>query len=51
VPNAACIRGLLEHVGFVGIERLPPKAGEIFQARVPEPKPAEAPDYYKAPWS
>jgi tRNA (mo5U34)-methyltransferase len=51
VPNAACIRDMLAHVGFKDIERRPPLAGEIFRARVPEPTKAVAPDYYKAPWS
>ena len=51
VPNGACCRDMLAHVGFVDIERRPPLAGAIFSARVPEPSPAVAPNYYKAPWS
>jgi tRNA (mo5U34)-methyltransferase len=51
VPNSACIRGMLAHVGFQDIEQLPALAGQIFRAKKPQPSLAQPPDYNKAPWS
>jgi tRNA (mo5U34)-methyltransferase len=51
IPNSACIRDMLAHVGFQDIERLSASAGQIFRAKAPQPLPAKAPDYNKVPWS
>jgi tRNA (mo5U34)-methyltransferase len=51
IPNSACIRDMLAHVGFDNIEKLPPLAGHIFRARKPQSSPSQPPDYNRAPWS
>jgi tRNA (mo5U34)-methyltransferase len=51
VPNEACVRGMLRHVGFDEIvgQTLPP--GAVFSARSPNPRPAQRPVWDEAPWS
>ena len=51
VPNSACIRDMLLHVGFVNVELLNENAGAVFRAEVPTRKKGVAPDPSKAPWS
>jgi tRNA (mo5U34)-methyltransferase len=51
VPNSACIRDMLAHVGFRDIQQLSDKAGLIFRAKAPQPSPGMSPDGAKAPWS
>ena len=51
VPNAACVRDLMLHAGFVNVEggAIAP-VGSVFSADVPTKSRGEAPDQMKAPW-
>jgi tRNA (mo5U34)-methyltransferase len=51
LPNAACVRDMLRHVGFHGVEQLSMAAGVIFRAQVLAPSAGAAPDQRLAPWS
>jgi tRNA (mo5U34)-methyltransferase len=51
LPNSACLRGMLVHVGFEKVEHLSTRAGFVFQAAVASPCCGTPPDKMKAPWS
>ncbi|MGC2412255.1 MAG: methyltransferase domain-containing protein [Stellaceae bacterium] len=51
VPNGACVRAMLEHVGFEDIEQIPGPAGHVFRARVPVRGTAMPSDQSEAPWN
>jgi len=51
VPNSACVRAMLEHVGFVSVEGGQTPASAVFRAEVPYPAPGMAPDQMTAPWN
>lgn len=51
IPNGACIRDMLLHVGFVDVEELNQSAGAVFRATAPVRSPGIPPDQSKAPWS
>jgi len=51
IPNAACVRAMLEHVGFSDIEQLSTVPGVVFRAQVPQRSTGMRPDQSKAPWS
>ena len=51
VPNSACIRDMLLHVGFVNVEFTKRKRWRGFQGGIPTRKKGVAPDPSKAPWS
>jgi hypothetical protein len=51
VPNTACVRDMLRHVGFTDVEHLSMAAGTIFRAKSPEPAKGVRPDHNTAPWS
>jgi tRNA (mo5U34)-methyltransferase len=51
IPNSACVRDMLLHVGFVDVECLNHGAGAVFRAVVPERRKGTAPDPTEAPWS
>lgn len=51
IPNGACVRAMLQHVGFEGIEQIPGQAGHVFRARVPTSSSGSAPDHATAPWN
>jgi len=51
VPNAACVRAMLEHVGFVDIEGGQTPASAVFRAEAPLRAPGVAPDQTTAPWN
>ena len=51
VPNAACVRAMLEHVGYVGIEGGQTPASAVFRAETPHRSPGAAPDQTTAPWN
>jgi tRNA (mo5U34)-methyltransferase len=53
-PNSACVKAMLEHTGFTGIEQLSkdtPSVGAVFRAKSPKQAPGMGPDESKAPWS
>jgi hypothetical protein len=50
IPNAACIRDMLLHVGFADVELLSKKAGAVFRARVPKPSAGAPLDLEAVPW-
>src|ERR1019366_8651944 len=52
-PNPACCKAMLQHVGFVEIERISPTApvGAVFQAKSPVQAKGAPPDGMKAPWA
>jgi tRNA (mo5U34)-methyltransferase len=51
VPNAACVRDMMAHVGFVDIEGgHTATTGAVFRAEAPAKSPGAAPDQMKAPW-
>jgi hypothetical protein len=49
IPNGACVRDMLRHVGFVDIEQISDSAGHVFRARAPVTSAGTAPDQAKAP--
>jgi tRNA (mo5U34)-methyltransferase len=51
VPNAAGVRDMLRHVGFVNIEGENKIPGAVFRGDVPIRRKGVAPDPMKAPWS
>ena len=51
VPNAACVRDMMLHVGFRDPEHLTPGPGAIFRALAAQQSKGTAPDQMKAPWS
>ena len=51
VPNAACTRDMLLHVGFVDVEKIAPGPGAIFCASAPQRSKGTPPNPAKAPWS
>jgi tRNA (mo5U34)-methyltransferase len=51
IPNSACIRDMLLHVGFVNVECLNHDAGAVFRAEAPVRGKGVAPDQKHAPWS
>jgi tRNA (mo5U34)-methyltransferase len=51
IPNAACMRDMLRHVGFEDIEQILGSAGHVFRARVPTRSAGTPPDQTKAPWN
>ena len=51
IPNAACIRDMLLHVGFVNVVHSNDLAGAVFSAQVSVRSPGMAPDQSSAPWS
>jgi tRNA (mo5U34)-methyltransferase len=52
LPNAACTRALVTHVGFQNAEILSTdKAGTVLRAESPIKLPGQRPDESKAPWS
>jgi tRNA (mo5U34)-methyltransferase len=51
IPNAACVRDMLRHVGFTDIEQLSKVPGLVFRAQVPKRSVGTPPDQSKAPWS
>jgi len=51
VPNAACVRDMMSHVGFVNIEGgSTDRTGAIFRADAPAQSAGAPPDQMKAPW-
>lgn len=51
VPNSACSRDMLAHVGFEAIERISLDAGHVFRAKAPRVAAGAGPDYGRAPFS
>lgn len=52
LPNVACTRALVSHVGFQNVEVLSTdKAGTVVHAQSPTKLPGQRPDETKAPWS
>jgi tRNA (mo5U34)-methyltransferase len=51
VPNEACVRDLLLHVGFDNVKGETGPPGAVFRAEVPNRAPGAQPDETKAPWS
>jgi tRNA (mo5U34)-methyltransferase len=51
IPNGACVRDMLKHVGLEGIEQIAGPAGHVFRAEVPVKTRGEAPDPSRAPWN
>ena len=52
LPNVACTRALVTHVGFQDVEVLSTdKAGTVLRAQAPTKLPGQPPDESKAPWS
>lgn len=51
IPNAACVRDQLLHVGFVDVQGENKIPGAVFRGEVPERTPGAPPDPMKAPWS
>lgn len=52
LPNVACTRALVSHVGFQNVEVLSTdRAGTVLRAQSPVKAPGEPPDEMKAPWS
>jgi tRNA (mo5U34)-methyltransferase len=51
VPNAACVRDMLLHVGFFDVEKIAPGPGAILRASAPRRSKGTPPDPAKAPWS
>ncbi len=52
-PNIACVRAMLEHVGFQQLERISLEAsmGAVFRAKAAVQAKGTPPDEMKAPWS
>lgn len=50
VPNAACIRDMLLHVGFTDVEQISHEAGAVFRANVPNPSVGAIPNFETVPW-
>jgi tRNA (mo5U34)-methyltransferase len=51
VPNAACARDMLLHVGFTDVQGGPTPAAAVFSATAPVRSPGVGPDWSKAPFS
>jgi tRNA (mo5U34)-methyltransferase len=52
VPNTACVRAMLEHIGFVNVEFLSSDiCGPVFRAQVPLKSEGRQPDFVEVPWS
>lgn len=50
IPNAACIRDMLLHVGFRDVELLSQEAGAVFRAGVPNSSAGTLPNFEGVPW-
>jgi tRNA (mo5U34)-methyltransferase len=50
IPNSACIRDMLAHVGFVRVEKVSEAAGFVFRAQAPSLSLGTPPDLSKSPW-
>jgi tRNA (mo5U34)-methyltransferase len=51
LPNAACVRDMLRHTGFVNINKLSTIPGVVFEADAPHRSAGTPPDQSTAPWS
>jgi len=51
LPNAACVRDMLRHVGFINVTKLSMIPGVVFEAQAPDRSAGVPPDQSKAPWS
>jgi tRNA (mo5U34)-methyltransferase len=51
IPNAACVRDMLRHVGFSHVAEVSTVPGVVFRAEVPQRSAAIPPDRSNAPWS
>jgi len=52
IPNAACVRDMMAHVGFIDIEGgATPTTGVVYRAEAPVRTPGTPPDQTKVPWS
>jgi tRNA (mo5U34)-methyltransferase len=51
IPNAACVRDMLLHVGFIHLKGTTCPPGAVFSAEVPERATGTPPDDMKAPYS
>jgi tRNA (mo5U34)-methyltransferase len=51
MPNSACVRDMMTHVGFVDVEKISMNAGFVFRGRAPSPTGGIPPDKNKAPWA
>jgi len=51
LPNAACVRDMLLHVGLIDVESLSTIPGVVFRAKVAERSAGTPPDESKVPWS
>jgi tRNA (mo5U34)-methyltransferase len=50
IPNAACVRDMMKHVGFVDVEGENKIPGAVFRGKAPDLGVGTAPDQMKAPW-
>jgi tRNA (mo5U34)-methyltransferase len=51
IPNSACVRDMMAHVGFEDIEGgTTPTTGVVYTASAPVRRPGTPPDQSKAPW-
>ncbi|MBV8362883.1 MAG: DUF1698 domain-containing protein [Deltaproteobacteria bacterium] len=51
IPNAACVRDMLLHAGFIEVEHISRTTGVVSRAQVPHRASGVPPDENKAPWS
>jgi tRNA (mo5U34)-methyltransferase len=51
IPNTACVKDMLRHVGFNDIEEVSRVPGLVVRAQFPKPFIGVPPDQMKAPWS
>jgi tRNA (mo5U34)-methyltransferase len=51
MPNSSCVRDMMNHVGFVDVEKISTRAGFVFCGQVPTRSDGIPPDKTKAPWS
>lgn len=51
IPNAACVKDMLLHVGFSDIEEISAVPGLVIRAQAPQRSTGISPDPSKAPWS
>ena len=51
IPNQACVRDMLLHVGFTELQGKTAPPGAVFRAEAPQRSRGVAPDSLKAPWS
>jgi len=50
IPNGACVRAMMENVGFIGIEHVSDNSGPSFRAQVPLPMEGLPPAFVEVPW-